>query len=81
MSIISFRFAVFLLITAIVYFVFPIKKYQWTVLLAASYVFYAFSNVKFFLFILLTTLTSYYAARLMDKIKEQQKKTLVVCNI
>lgn len=76
MSIISFRFAFFLTITAIAYFIFPIKQYQWTVLLAASYVFYAFSNVKFFLFILLTTLTSYYAARLMDNIKEQQKKIL-----
>ena len=40
MSYTSFAFFMFLAAVAAVYFLFPVKKYQWTVLLVSSYVFY-----------------------------------------
>ena len=43
MSITSFYFWVFLLISGLIYYLFPIKKYQWTVILTA--------NVTFFLIV------------------------------
>ena len=45
-----------MLLTAVVYFLFPVKKYQWTVLLAASYVFYLIAGYKYAAFIVITTL-------------------------
>ena len=76
MSFISLRFAIFITITAVVYFTFPVKKYQWTVLLAASYVFYAFSNLRYFVFILFTTTTSYLLGIRIERIRSAAKQIL-----
>lgn len=76
MSLISFRFVIFVAIVATVYFLFPVKKYQWTVLLAASYVFYAFTGLRYAAYILFTTLTTYGAGRLMEQVQAETKKTL-----
>ena len=46
MNFISFQFAAFLVITACVYYAFPKKKYQWIVLLTASWVFYLAAGVR-----------------------------------
>lgn len=72
MSFISLNFIVFLLIVFVLYYLVP-KKYQWVFLLIASYTFYLFSGVKALLFILLTTLTTYGAARWMEGNKEKCK--------
>lgn len=62
MSYTSLNFILFVCLVAAVYFLFPKKQYQWTVLLAASYVFYLIASYRLALFLLLTTATTYYAA-------------------
>ena len=76
MSYTSLNFAYFVAIVAAVYFVFPVKKYQWTVLLAASYVFYLFTGFKFAAFLITTTATTYVAALVIDKIAASAKAEL-----
>lgn len=64
----SFKFAVFLPIVFILYWILPprAKKYRWVLMLAASYYFYMSWNVKFVFLILFTTLVSYFAAILIE---------------
>ena len=76
MSFISVRFILFFIILSVVYYLLPNKKYQWVVLLAASYVFYAFTGLKNFFYILLTTGTTYFAALQIDRIQKAAKKTV-----
>ena len=76
MSYTSFKFLVFVCITAIAYFLFPSKKYQWTVLLAASYIFYLFAGYKYVAFLLITTATTYLSALWIDKITQNSKAEL-----
>ena len=66
-------FLIFALLTVIVYYAFPVKKYQWTVLLAASYVFYLWASWRFAAFILVTTFTIYFSAIWMQRIGEAGK--------
>ena len=76
MSFISGQFAVFVTLTVAVYYLFPVKKYQWIVLLAASYVFYFFAGWKYFTYILITTLTSWGAAVRIDHVNASSKAVL-----
>ena len=76
MSYTSLNFAYFVAIVASVYFLFPVKKYQWTVLLAASYVFYLFTGFKFAAFLITTTATTYAAALVIDNIAAKAKAEL-----
>ena len=62
--------------TALAYFLFPSKKYQWTVLLAASYIFYLFAGYKYAAFLLITTVTTYLSALWIDKITQNSKAEL-----
>lgn len=73
MSYSSFPFLLFTFLTILVYFIFPIKKYQWTVLLAASVVFYLLVGYQYAYFICITTITSYVTARVLDVISENAK--------
>ncbi len=66
----SLAFFLFVLVTAGVYFLFPAKKYQWTVLLFASYVFYLIAGYKYAAFILLTTVSTWLCALAIDRIGE-----------
>ena len=60
----------FLGMTFLLYTVFP-KKYKWTVLLAASFLYYvAASRLWLVVFILMTTLSVYIGAIWLDKINE-----------
>jgi len=72
----SFGFLIFVLITTCVYFLFPVKKYQWTVLLAASYIFYLFAGYRYAAFLLITTLSTYGAAMAVDAIAKKAKQVL-----
>ena len=70
MTISTFTFFFFVIAVFILYFIFP-KKWRWIVLLASSLVFYAFSDIRYFLYIGITAVTVYFAAL------DQQKLNLV----
>lgn len=67
----SYGFILFIAILLGVYYIFP-KKYQWTLLLAASYFFYAFSGIENFAFILFTTVSCFFVARIIEKRKNRE---------
>ncbi len=62
----SYGFIAFLIILFLAYYLVP-KKAQWGLLLAASYIFYAFAGLDCLCFILVTTLSSYFVARIMGR--------------
>ena len=62
MSLLSGKFVLFFLCVCFAYFLMP-KRRRWTVLLAASYVFYLCNSVRMTAFLLLTTFTTFYAAK------------------
>ena len=66
MSFFSLKFALFMLVVFAAYFCAP-KKYQWLCLLAASYLFYAFSGLDGLAFLILTTGVVYAAGLLLDR--------------
>lgn len=72
----SLNFILFVAITVLVYFLFPLKKQKWSVLLVASYVFYLFAGYKYVAFILFTTVTTYLFALWINKISLKSKETL-----
>ncbi len=74
MTFTSLLFALFAGITILIYYLFPLKKYQWTVLLVASYFFYVYNSYKYTVFILFTTLTIYFAAAGIEKISADTKQ-------
>ena len=75
MTFTSFSFALFVAVMLAVYYLIP-KKGQWMLLLVGSYVFYLFAGVQYLGFLVLTTLTTYAATRLMDANLEKQKAYL-----
>lgn len=68
----TLAFIVFFLIVLLGYAVFP-KRYKWIFLLSASYFFYLYASVKFFIFILITTFSSWIAALWIEKLKQKEK--------
>lgn len=72
MSFISLKFALFVIVCLLVYYVCP-KKARWTILLAASYVFYCICGLDVIAYIIITTITTYLAGRLMENITIGQK--------
>lgn len=66
MNFTSFSFPLFAAILLILYYTIP-QRGQWILLLAASYVFYLESGIGNLFFILLTTLTTYGAARIIGR--------------
>ena len=67
----SYGFILFVAALLGVYYIFP-KKYQWTLLLVASYFFYAFSGLENFAFILFTTVSCFFVARLIERRKMRE---------
>lgn len=61
----SFAFILFASVTAFLYFAVP-RRIQWCVLLVASYLFYLSAGVEYIVFILYTTIVSYFTARFMQ---------------
>lgn len=72
----SLNFILFVALTVLVYFFFPLKKQKWTVLLVASYVFYLFAGYKYVAFILFTTVSTYLFALWINRIGVKSKETL-----
>ena len=71
MQFVSYGFLLFLTVVFIVYYLVP-GRFQWMVLLAASYVFYLFAGPKYLIYIVATTLTTWLAARQIDLLKNRQ---------
>ncbi|MCE5257640.1 MAG: MBOAT family protein [Chloroflexi bacterium] len=71
----SFAFILFLAIVVTVYYVTP-KRWQWVILLVASYVFYLFAGARFVPYLVFTTLTTYGAAIRLDRINKQYNAQL-----
>ncbi len=67
----SYRFIVFLILTVSLYYLIP-KKLQWVLLLLASYLFYFFSGPGYLVYILATTVSTYYAGIRMDRLQRLQ---------
>lgn len=81
MNYVSFLFLFFVAAVCVVYFLFPVllrrfRAYQWTVLLAASWLFYVICAGKYFCFILITSVTVYLGARRLQKLSDLQHETL-----
>lgn len=72
----SLNFILFVALTVLAYFLFPLKKQKWTVLLVASYVFYLFAGYKYVAFILFTTVSTYLFALWINRIGVKLKETL-----
>lgn len=61
----SAKFIAFILMLLIVYYALP-QKYKWTVLLAGSYIFYAVKGRLFIVFILFSTVLSFFVAQKIE---------------
>ena len=61
MALTSLPFALFTIITALVYFVYPKKEQRWVILLIASCFFYVYNSFQYSAFILITIITVYLA--------------------
>ena len=75
MTLISVEFALLWIITAILYYIFPLK-YRWTVLLASSGVYYFFGGIKTGYFMLITIGVIWLVALILDKYNENHKQYL-----
>lgn len=62
---ISYEFILFLLFVFVLYYVIP-KKGQWILLLLANFAFYAYADIRYPVFLIVTASTVYIAARWMD---------------
>ena len=82
MSFISVGFFIFIIGTAIIYYILP-KRIRWCILLLMSLSFYAISSIKGLMFVAFTVITSYIAALFMYKCDEKRirKRWLIVCLI
>ena len=79
MSIISFGFLAFCVLTVALYFIVP-KKVQWVVLLAANTAFYLFSGPKYILFIVLTSLATFFSGIALDRINVSSAAAVKACS-
>ena len=75
MGFISFWFIAFCALLVFLYYVLP-KKCQWPLLLLASYAFYASYDVRHFVFIVITTVTVYFAACRISAVRAERAKFL-----
>lgn len=67
----SYRFLGLTAVLFVVYYLIP-KKYQWKLLLAVSYLFYAAAGAECVIYILVTTVTTYLAADRIGKNADRQ---------
>ena len=71
MAFTSFSFLLFAAAVIVLYYLVP-QRFQWWVLLIASYAFYVTAGPEYLVFILLTTVSTYFTARKMSKALEVQ---------
>ncbi|MCR5672472.1 MAG: MBOAT family protein [Lachnospiraceae bacterium] len=72
MSFISIDFALFVTLVLVIYYMFP-SKWRWTVLLAASYAFYAYYSPWDLFYIVFTTISTFLCAAIIEKAAKDQE--------
>ncbi|MCR5625718.1 MAG: MBOAT family protein [Lachnospiraceae bacterium] len=72
MDMMSVKFGLFMLITVVLYYTLA-KRKQWILLLAANLVFYLFSGPANMVFILITSVTTWGGAFMMEKLEAEGK--------
>ena len=75
MSFTTINFIVFVAIVLIIYYIVS-GNYQWFVLLAASGIFYCVYDWKSVFFIIISSISVYISARIIDKVETKGKKQL-----
>ncbi len=70
----SIYFILFVAVTALIYFIFPLKKYRWVILLAANIFFYTVAGYKYAFYILFTSATTYVSALAIEHISVTSKE-------
>lgn len=73
MNLFSPEFLGLLGITFVLYYIVP-KRYQWWCLLLASVIFYAFSGLENFAFIIVTSFSTWYSGKLFLQFAEEYKR-------
>ena len=71
----SYGFIAFLCLLFVAYYLVP-RRWQWGLLLAASYVFYAFAGWQCLIFIAVTTVSAYLVARRLAAMAERESEHL-----
>lgn len=71
----SYAFLGFIAVLFILYYLIP-GKYQWILLLAASYIFYFIAGADYLIYIMATTLTTYWAACRIEQNADSQRAYL-----
>ena len=71
----SYTFIAFMAVVFLAYYLVP-KKWQWPLLLIASYVFYWCADPMYLIFIGVTTVSTYAVSRLLEKVNAEQKAYL-----
>lgn len=71
----SYEFVAFMAVVFLLYYLVP-KKWQWPLLLVASYIFYWCADPMYLIFIGVTTLSTYAVSRLLEKVNAEQKTYL-----
>ncbi|MBQ8632655.1 MAG: MBOAT family protein, partial [Lachnospiraceae bacterium] len=71
----SYEFIFFVAVLLGLYYVIP-KKFQWILLLSASFFFYWIANPAYLLFIGVTIVTVYWAARIIENNADRQAEYL-----
>ncbi len=72
MALYSLKFLAFVALVAFVYYIVP-KKWQWSVLLIASYGFYIASGIENLAYILFTTVFTFLSALYMQRLRDKQQ--------
>lgn len=78
MGYLSFEFLIFTITIFTFYYTMP-KKYQWILMLATSFIFYASYDVKGFLFLFFSILTTYVTAIWIEKDRTYAKWIIFLC--
>mgnify|MGYP002671812407 CR=1 FL=1 len=72
MNFLSYTFLFFLISSLVLYYIVP-KKFQWIILLAANTVFYAFSGIGNFIFILASAAVTFFCAKKVFSLNQNLK--------
>ena len=71
----SYNFIIFIFVIFFVYYLIP-KKYQWMLLLFASYLFYGLVDIKYLFYIITTTASAYFIGIKFNKLHQIQSDFL-----
>ena len=72
----SWQFAIFFPITFLLYWAFP-HRFRWVIMLLASCCFYCVTGARFFPLLVIVTLGSYLAGRMIESRPDRNKKTIL----